>query len=63
MDDQAEFASVLNAMKVINISDENQNQIFNILAGILHIGNINFTETQKSEAALDDQRSENTHKK
>jgi len=42
MDDSKEFQDVLNAMSIINISQENQNVIFKIIAGILHLGNVNF---------------------
>ncbi len=42
MNDHKEFQDVLNAMRIINISQENQNTIFKIIAGILHLGNVNF---------------------
>jgi myosin heavy subunit len=43
-------------MKVINISEANQEQIFHILAGILHIGNINFSETSSFHAAIQNEK-------
>ena len=52
VNDAKEFGDVLNAMKVINISESNQEQIFKILAGILHLGNINFAETSNFNATL-----------
>ena len=56
IDDAKEFGDVLNAMKVINISEADQEQIFRILAAILHLGNINFVETQTYHAALQDDK-------
>lgn len=44
VDDSKEFNDVLKAMKVINISQKDQEQIFNIIAGLLHLGNVNFIE-------------------
>ena len=42
LNDQKEFDDVLNAMKVVNISEIDQFNIFKILAGVLHLGNIIF---------------------
>lgn len=42
VNDQKDFQDILNAMKVINISDADQMNIFKIIAGILHLGNIMF---------------------
>ncbi len=43
IDDSKEFHDVLNAMKIVNISESDQMSIFKIIAGILHLGNITFT--------------------
>lgn len=42
LDDQKDFQEVLNAMKTVNISDKDQFNIFKIVSGILHLGNITF---------------------
>lgn len=42
INDTKEFQDVLNAMKIINISESDQNSIFKIIAGILHLGNLTF---------------------
>lgn len=42
MNDTHEFDDVTNAMRVINITDTDQFNIFRIIAGILHLGNIHF---------------------
>ncbi|CAF0864311.1 unnamed protein product [Brachionus calyciflorus] len=42
VDDQKDFNEVLNAMRAVKISDEDQFNIFKLVAGILHLGNVNF---------------------
>lgn len=42
VNDAQEFDDVVNAMNVINISGEDQYNIFKILAGVLHLGNVLF---------------------
>ncbi|XP_071844159.1 unconventional myosin-Ie-like isoform X1 [Apostichopus japonicus] len=44
MDDNQEFKDTMNAMKTIGISMEDQEAIISLVAGILHLGNINFLE-------------------
>ncbi|XP_067824335.1 unconventional myosin-If [Heptranchias perlo] len=43
-DDKKEFNETMNAMQVIGISAEVQMMVLQIIAGILHLGNINFVE-------------------
>ncbi|XP_069784772.1 unconventional myosin-If-like isoform X2 [Narcine bancroftii] len=43
-DDKREFTETMNAMRVIGISSEVQNTVLQIIAGILHLGNISFVE-------------------
>ncbi|KAL5481739.1 hypothetical protein EMCRGX_G021967 [Ephydatia muelleri] len=43
-DDKKEFADTRHAMSVMGIDQETQTNILNIVAGILHLGNISFTE-------------------
>jgi myosin heavy subunit len=42
INDTSDFQDVVNAMNTVNISEENQFNIFKIIAGILHLGNISF---------------------
>lgn len=41
-DDAAEFADVKAAMKVLNFSDEETQNIIRLLAAILHLGNVKY---------------------
>lgn len=54
IDDVAEFQDTLNAMKVIGLSQAEQDQIFRMLAAILWIGNIHFVEDDSGYAAVHD---------
>jgi len=42
IDDSKDFSEVLEAMKTINLSEAEQFSIFQIIAGVLHLGNISF---------------------
>ncbi|KAK3720830.1 class II myosin [Vermiconidia calcicola] len=55
IDDVAEFKDTLNAMKVIGMSQQEQDQVFRMLAAILWIGNIAFKEDDQGNAAIHDQ--------
>lgn len=44
--DAENFNVVQNAMTVIDFSAEEQREIFNIIASVLHMGNIGFTEEE-----------------
>lgn len=54
IDDLANFDDTLKAMNVIGITEEEKDQIFRILASILWIGNITFTEDEEGNAAIAD---------
>lgn len=54
IDDLAEFEDTLNAMKVIGVSQSEQDDIFRMLAAILWIGNIQFQEDQSGYAEVVD---------
>jgi myosin-7 len=41
-DDAAEFADVKAAMKVLNFSDDETQNIIRLLAAILHLGNVKY---------------------
>ncbi|KAG5928463.1 class II myosin [Claviceps africana] len=55
IDDVAEFQDTLNAMKIIGLSQAEQDEIFRMLAATLWIGNIQFQEDDSGYAAVLDQ--------
>lgn len=55
IDDIAEFKDTLNAMKVIGLSQLEQDNIFRMLAAILWIGNVTFREDKEGNAMVADQ--------
>ncbi|KAI9202468.1 P-loop containing nucleoside triphosphate hydrolase protein [Polychytrium aggregatum] len=55
IDDKQEFEDMKRAMEVCNISKQDQSSIFEILAGILHLGNVDFTEEGNNAAIADAQ--------
>ncbi|KAF7547444.1 hypothetical protein G7Z17_g7717 [Cylindrodendrum hubeiense] len=54
IDDVAEFQDTLNAMKIIGLSQPEQDEIFRMLAAVLWIGNIQFKEDQEGYAEVTD---------
>jgi len=55
IDDHAEFEETLNAMRVIGMSQAEQDDVFRMLAAILWIGNISFVENDEGNSAIADQ--------
>ncbi|KAF6233409.1 hypothetical protein HO173_008341 [Letharia columbiana] len=55
IDDGMEFKDTLNAMKVIGLSQGEQDNIFRMLATILWIGNVTFREDDNGNAMITDQ--------
>ncbi|KAK0550931.1 class II myosin [Tilletia horrida] len=55
IDDVADFAETIQAMGIIGLSAEEQNSIFRMIAAILFIGNISFSENQEGNAVIADQ--------
>ena len=55
IDDVAEFQDTLDAMKVIRLSQAEQDNIFRMLAAILRLGDVNIKEDEKSEAFINDE--------
>ena len=55
IDDHADFADTLNAMKIIGLSKAEQDNIFRVLALILWLGNVTFREDDSENAAIKDQ--------
>ncbi|KAM3516118.1 hypothetical protein MY11210_000140 [Beauveria gryllotalpidicola] len=54
IDDLAEFQDTLHAMKVIGLSQAEQDEVFRVLATILWVGNIQFQEDQSGYAEVRD---------
>jgi myosin-1 len=44
IDDHQQFQQVRKAMTVIELTEQEQNDIFAIVASVLHMGNVGFTE-------------------
>ncbi|KAM7188732.1 myosin-1 [Naviculisporaceae sp. PSN 640] len=55
IDDVADFADTLNAMKIIGLTQAEQDNIFRMLAAILWTGNLVFREGDDGYAAVSDQ--------
>ena len=55
MDDGADFKDTLDAMKVIGLSQDEQDDIFRMLSTILWLGNVSFGEDDGGNAAIMDQ--------
>jgi len=54
VDDAQDFAEVVNAMNTMGITPDEQDVIFEIIAGILHLGNIVFQEDGRGNAYVVD---------
>ncbi|EGX49579.1 class II myosin, variant 2 [Orbilia oligospora] len=54
IDDTKEFSETLQAMKVIGLTQQEQDDIFRLLAAILWIGNVQFREEESGSAAIVD---------
>ena len=55
IDDVADFQETLDAMKVIGLSQGEQDNIFRILAAILWLGNVSFAEDDSGNGTITDQ--------
>jgi len=55
IDDHGEFEDTLKAMKVIGMSQAEQDEVFRMLAAILWLGNCTFIEDEQGNAAVHDQ--------
>eukprot|EP01097_Dermamoeba_algensis_P012068 TRINITY_DN966_c0_g1_i1.p1 TRINITY_DN966_c0_g1~~TRINITY_DN966_c0_g1_i1.p1 ORF type:complete len:1106 (+),score=323.31 TRINITY_DN966_c0_g1_i1:51-3368(+) len=60
VDDRKEFQDVKHAMDTIGISKQDQSDIWRLVAGILHVGNISFKENQKGNAQVADKQAVDT---
>ncbi|KAJ5316311.1 Myosin-1 [Penicillium atrosanguineum] len=55
VDDLAEFQDTLDAMKMIGMTEAEQDNVFRMLAAILWIGNVQFSEDDSGNASIADQ--------
>lgn len=53
INDAKDFGETISAMKVMGFSDSEQQEIWNIVAAILHLGNINFSESGNYAQVMD----------
>lgn len=54
IDDIADFKETIRSMEIIGLQQNEQDQIFRLLASILWIGNIDFVENEEGNAAIRD---------
>lgn len=54
IDDMEDFASTIQAMNTIGLSQQEIDDIFKILAAILWLGNVQFVENNEGNAAIAD---------
>lgn len=52
LNDAEQFRTVREAMKVIEIGDDEQREIFEIVASVLHLGNVKFVQNDKGYAEI-----------
>jgi myosin-1 len=52
IDDHQQFQQVRKAMTVIELTDQEQEDIFAIVASVLHMGNVGFTEEESKAQIL-----------
>jgi myosin heavy subunit len=52
IDDSQQFQQVRKAMTVIELTDQEQDNIFAIVASVLHMGNVGFTEEEGKAKVL-----------
>ena len=52
MDDVNDFNRMQTAMKHVGLSDQEIGDIFRVVAGVLHLGNIEFDQSSGSEGTI-----------
>lgn len=52
IDDHADFAAAMEAMKIIGLSEDEKTSILRMLASILWLGNVHFVENEQGDAAI-----------
>ncbi|KAG8099976.1 hypothetical protein GUJ93_ZPchr0013g37336 [Zizania palustris] len=51
MDDSSEYIATRRAMDIVGISSDEQDAIFRVVAAILHLGNVEFSEGRESDSS------------
>ncbi|KAJ1913513.1 Myosin type-2 heavy chain 1 [Tieghemiomyces parasiticus] len=54
VDDAAEFAATSAALATVGIDENRQRDVFRLLAGLLHLGNVEFSGTDRAGAYVDE---------
>lgn len=52
LDDNANFRTVMNALNTIEVPDDDQKELIEIIASVLHLGNVTFGEDELSKAVV-----------
>ncbi|KAL6871437.1 hypothetical protein ACP4OV_014266 [Aristida adscensionis] len=52
MDDASEYVTTRRAMEVVGISSDEQDAIFRVVAAILHLGNVEFSEGSEADSSV-----------
>jgi myosin I len=52
IDDVTQFKVVRHAMDVIELTNDEQTAIFNLIASVLHLGNVGFSENDNGVATI-----------
>ena len=52
IDDASDFQNVKNALKVMEITAEEQEALFQLVAVVMHLGNVDFIINRKGDASL-----------
>ncbi|XP_072959114.1 myosin-6-like isoform X1 [Typha angustifolia] len=52
LDDSSEYFETRRAMNIVGISSDEQDAIFRVVAAILHLGNIEFTEGKETDSSV-----------
>lgn len=55
IDDLAEFKDTIDSMKIIGMSQDEQDNVFRMLSTVLWLGNVTFVENDEGNAAISDQ--------
>lgn len=52
MDDSSEYIATRRAMEIVGISSDEQDAIFRVVAAILHLGNVDFSEGSEADSSV-----------
>ncbi|CAM0956684.1 unnamed protein product [Alopecurus aequalis] len=57
MDDSSEYVATRRAMDIVGINSDEQDAIFRVVAAILHLGNVEFSEGNEADSSVQDDKS------